>query len=430
MISLDPFLEGLIVLIGFLVLVGLGIPIVAVLAFVGFGAVALFTTTPLIVVAQTITFRANAELLLAIPMFLFMGELMNATGITARLFDVAGTFVRQFRGGLAQVNIVGNALMAGLSGSSNADAAITTKIMLPVMVKAGYPPAYAAAVTSSSSLLGPVIPPSIAMIIYATLTRVSVGKLFIAGVIPGILMALGLCITAYVLARRASYETRGVRATWRERGRAIRDSAWALVLPLLIIGSIRFGVATATEVAALGSVYAAVVGLVIYRSIKLADLAPIARQAAIDTAAVMMIVAASAPLSWWLAVAGIPQAVAAWAASLGSPVVFLLAVNVILLIAGMLVESTTMLILGSPILAAAGTAVGVDPIHLGVIMVINIQIGSITPPFGQIVFMVSSISRIRGEAIFYESAKFLPGLIAALLIITLLPGLYLWTIGQ
>jgi tripartite ATP-independent transporter DctM subunit len=296
------------------------------------------------------------------------------------------------------------------------------------MIRNGYEPPVAASVTAVSAVVAPIIPPSIAMIIYASLTNTSVGSLFVAGIIPGILLALSMGVTVAVISVRRGY--RAARADWSARDVARRalGASWAFVLPVLIVGGIRFGVFTATEAGAIGATYALFVGLFVYRELRPRRLPRVLIDAAIDTGVIMMIVAAAAPLSWWLTIERLPASFAGWVLDAANPLVFLMAVNLLLLAVGLVMESVTILILLTPLLAPAAAALGIDPVHFGIIVIVNATIGAITPPFGQLVFVVSAITRIPAERIFRQVALFLPGLIVILLVITYFPATFMWVV--
>lgn len=419
------------VLIGiiFLGLVFLGLPIVDSLALTGIIGVALTQDVPLAVVAAKTASASDNFILLAIPLFVLAGSLMTAGGIAQRLFDLARVLVGHMTGGLAQVNVALSVLVGGIQGSSAADAAIDCKVTIPQMRAQGYPAAFSAAVTAVSGMLSNIIPPSLAMLIYASMANTSVGKLFMAGIVPGILMALAMSVTAHRTCRKMGYGTRSSRASLREVAAAFRRSAFALAIPVIVVGGIRFGYFTATEAGAIAVIITFVLGALVYKELRLRDLPGVLAKTAVDTGVIMLIISFSAPVSWVLAYNEIPQKVALFFASFGnSVVVFLLAVNVFLLLGGCLMEGVTLLILVTPILASVAAKLGIDPIHFGMVVVMNVVLGAITPPFGQLVFFVSSMTDIRPEAIFLQLLRFLPLLLLVLGIVTYFPETYLWTV--
>jgi C4-dicarboxylate transporter DctM subunit len=413
----------------FVGLILLGVPIVVCLALTGIIGVAWTQDVPLAVVAAKTASASDNFILLAIPLFMLAGSLMTSGGIAQRLFDLARVLVGHMTGGLAQVNVALSVMIGGIQGSSAADAAIDCKVTIPQMRAQGYPPALSGAITAVSGMLSNVIPPSIAMLIYASMANVSVGKLFVAGFVPGILMALAMSVTVHRVCRRTGYGVRAPRASWRDVGQAFRRAALALALPVVIVGGIRFGYFTPTEAGGVAVLITFILGALVYRELRLRDLPSLLAKTAVDSGVIMLIVSFSAPVSWVLAYNQVPQQVAAFFASFGnSAPVFLLTVNVFLLLGGALMEGVTLLILVTPLLAAIATRLGVDPIHFGLVVVVNVVLGAITPPFGQLVFFVSSMTNIKPEAIFREVFRFLPLLLLVLGIVTYLPGSYLWTV--
>lgn len=423
-------MSGLLLLVVFLVLLACGVYIAAAVGIAAFVGLYLLGDVPLVVLAQTIARQVGSPVLIAIPLFLLMGEIMNAAGISRRLFRLAETLVGHMTGGLAQVNVVASTLMSGLSGSSNADAALTTKVYVPLMKRAGYPAPYSGAVTAAAACIAPIIPPSIGMIIYASLANVSVGRLFFAGVLPGLYLSALLLVTVWFISRRRGYGGKTTRVPVREVGRAVVSASWALVLPIVIVGGIRIGVFTATEAAAVGVVYAVFIGAVVYRELKLRDLPAVLLDASVSIGVIMLIIGAAAPITWFLGVNQIPQQMANQLLAIADPLMFLLMVNVALLLAGTFMEETSLLILTTPLLAPAAAAMGIDPAHFGLIILFNIIIGAVTPPFGNLVFTVSAVGGISSEAIFRELFRFLVPLLLTLGIITFLPESYMWFVER
>lgn len=413
----------------FMGLVLVGVPIFVALALTSLGGLALRGDIPLAVIAAKTASASDSFILLAIPLFLLAGSLMSHGGIAHRLFDLARALVGHFTGGLAQVNIGFSVLNGGISGSSAADAALDSKVIIPQMRRDGYPAEFSAAITAASGMLANVLPPSIAMLIYASLSNASVGRMFIAGIIPGFLMAIAMSITAYRTCRRNVFGKRRKRATRGEIGRAFARSWLALLIPIIVVGGIRFGYFTPTEAGAVAVAVAFILGAFVYRELKFRALPAILLRTAIDTGVIMLIISFSAPLALVLAYNQIPQQVASFFASFGSSeLMFLLAVNVLLLLGGALLEGVTLLILTTPLLAPVAASLGIDPIHFGMVVIVNVVLGSITPPFGQLVFMVSSMTGTSSEAIFRQVLRYLPLLLVVLGIVTYLPQSYLWTV--
>ena len=410
-------------------LVLLGVPIFVALGLTSLIGIAITHDVPFAAIAAKTASASDNFILLAIPLFMLAGSLMSCGGIATRLFDLARVLVGHRTGGLAQINVAMSVLNGGISGSSAADAALDCKVIVPQMRAEGYPAAFSGAITAASGMLANIIPPSIAMLIYASLANVSVGKLFVAGIVPGILLALAMAVTAHRTSRRMGYGTRSPRASMREVMAAFRRSAFALAIPVIVVGGIRFGVFTPTEAGAVAVAITLILGLLVYRELRLRDLPGILARTAVDTGVIMLIISFSAPVSVVLAYNQIPQQVAAFFAGFGaSEMIFLLAVNVFLLIGGALMEGVTLLILTTPLLASVAHSLGIDPIHFGIVVVVNVVLGAITPPFGQIVFMVSSLTGIRAEEIFWQVFRFLPLLFVVLGIVTFLPETYLWSV--
>jgi C4-dicarboxylate transporter DctM subunit len=413
---------GLFTVLGISIVVGLGLSSALGLIFT--------TDLPLLVVVQRMAVQLDTFVLLAIPLFIFAGVLMNAGGITERLYLISSVLVGHLVGGLAQVNVLLSVLFGGLSGSSSADAAAESKMLNPIMVRAGYPPEFAAAVTAVSAIVAPVIPPSITMIIYSSITGASVGRLFMAGIIPGLLMALAMGIIVHRVSKARGYGRDRPRPTLRELVHALRQSFWGLMMPVIIIVGIRFGVFTATEAAGVAAVYAFLVGMFIHRELKIADLPRLLSETVRDSGIVLMIIAAAAPFAWILTRAGVPQAITERVLAVtDNQLAFLLVVNAFLLFLGCLMEATALLVVLTPVLAPVAFQMGVDPVVFGLIVCININIGTITPPFGQIVFLTSAVTGVPGEKVFRESMPFIWSQIVVLLFVTYVPGSYMWLVN-
>ena len=413
----------------FLALMFAGVPVVAALAASSVVAFFLLDGVPAVALTQTAVFGIDKFVLLSVPLFILTGELMNASGISKRLFDLASALVGHLRGGLAQVNVVANLLLGGISGSSSADAALTTKVLVPVMIARGDSAGFSGAITATSAMLGPVIPPSIAMILYGSIANVSIGNLFIAGIIPGFMIAGSLGLTVWIISIKRGYRGEHQRAPLREVLRRLADAGWALILPVIVVLGIGLGVVTPTEAGAMAAVYSALVGSLVFRAIRLKDYPAILQNAAIDTGVVMLIVAVAATFTFLITLLGIPQFVAQQVAVYGSTAfLFLAVVNLALLFAGMLMEATALLLLTAPILVPMAVRLGIDPVHFGMVMVVNIMIGTVTPPFGQSVFIVSVIGRIPAERIFADVMRLMPALVLVLLVVSYFPGSFLWLV--
>jgi|RhiMetdeSRZDD1v2_1073273.scaffolds.fasta_scaffold02403_17 C4-dicarboxylate transporter, DctM subunit len=414
----------------FLAFVFLGIPIFVSLALTGLIGLWFTHGVPLAVIAAKTASASDSFVLLAIPLFLLAGSLMSNGGIAQRLFDLARALVGHVSGGLAQVNIALSVLNGGISGSSAADAALDSKVTIPQMQAQGYPAAFSGAITAASAMLSNIIPPSIAMLVYASISNTSVGKLFMAGIVPGLFMAAAMSITAHRTCRRLGYGPPSTqRAPWSQIALALRRSWIALSLPVIVVGGIRFGYFTPTEAGAIAVAIAFVLGTFVYRELRVRELPGILARTAIDTGVIMLIISFSAPVSLILAYNQVPQQVAGFFAGFDqSAAIFLLVVNIFLLLAGAVMEGVTLLVLVTPLLAPVAAALGIDATHFGMVVVFNVVLGSITPPFGQLVFMVSSMTGIRSEAMFREVLRYLPLLLVVLGVVTYLPQTFMWTV--
>lgn len=418
------------VMLGFFALFGaLGVPIVAALGLASVLGLVLTTDLSLLVIVQRMAATLDNFVLLAIPLFILAGVLMNAGGITERLYRFSLVLCGHLVGGLAQVNVLLSVLFGGLSGSSSADAAAEGKMLVPIMVRAGYSREFAAAITAVSSIVAPVIPPSITMIIYSSITGASVGRLFIAGIIPGLLMALAMGLVVHRISLRRGYGRDRKRATFREVVQAARDSFWGLLMPVIIVVGIRFGIFTATEAAGIAAIYALLVGMFIHRELRWTDLPAVLVETARDSGVVMMIIAAAAPFAWTLAQARVPQTVTEQVlAFTANPYLFLLVVNLFLLFMGCIMEVTALLVVLVPVLAPPAFALGIDPVVFGLILTVNLNLGTVTPPFGQVTFLTAAVTGVSGEKIFRESLPFIWAVGAVLLLVTYTPWSYMWLV--
>jgi len=384
---------------------------------------------PLTIVAQRVFAGLQSFPLLAVPLFTLAGALMNESGISERLFGFTRALVGHIRGGLAQTAVLGNVFLAGISGSSVADTAATTRVLVPQLERNGYSRAFGAALAASGGTLGPIIPPSILMVLYAWQANVSLGALFVAGIVPGLLMAGAMAIVIAVLARIRKYPTSGSfsgRVLWTEFKRAI----WALMMPVIIIVGFRLGAVTATEIAGVAALYAGLVGVFVYRTLDWRKLPSILRSTARDTAVILVIVGAASPFSWILGIEQAPQLVVSTIRAItNEPWVVLAILNVALLVAGMFMETIAIMIILVPILIPLLTALQVDLVHFGIVLLVNLVLGQLTPPVGVLLFVSMTIARVSLGELVREIWPFLLGLAVALAAITYLPVLSLWLPG-
>ncbi|WP_078429844.1 TRAP transporter large permease [Alkalihalobacterium alkalinitrilicum] len=414
----------------FFILLFLGVPIAFVL---GISSIIYIVTTGNVGILNSLPQRMFNGVqnfgLLAIPMFVLVGELMNSGGITKRLINFASVTIGSIRGGLAYVNVAANMFLASIVGSANAQTAIMSRTIVPEMEKKGYSRDFSSALTAASSIVGPLIPPSMPFIIYGVVAGQSIGSLFIAGIIPGLLFALAFSILIYFISIKRDFpkeERAGYGTILKTFGSVIP----ALSIPILVIWGILAGVFTPTESAAFAVLIALISGMFIYKELKIKDLPKILINTVLTSATVTFLVATSNIFGWVLTFEQVPQMIAS--AILGfaeSPLVFLLLVNVILLVVGMFIDGLAALILLVPILLPIALQYGIDPIHFGLIMVINLTLGLMTPPVGTVLFITSSLADVKYEKLLKALVPFLVVSFIVLLIITYFPQISMFLIN-
>ncbi|TDY63063.1 tripartite ATP-independent transporter DctM subunit [Aminivibrio pyruvatiphilus] len=381
----------------------------------------------MMVVQRTISGLESIPLL-AVPFFVMAGVFMNYTGITSRMIRFAEVLTGHMPGGLAQTNVVLSTLMGGLSGSSLADAAMQSKILVPEMEKRGYGKAFSSAVTGASALITPIIPPGIALIIYGFVGNVSIGRLFLAGVVPGVMTCLFMMVVVHFISKRRGYlPIYERRAGIREVFRAFREASWALFLPVVIVGGIRFGVFTPTEAGSIAILYALVLGTIVYREMTLKDLKTGLIETVTTTASIMLIIAAASSFAWILTWERVPQITANWVLSIvSSPGMFLLLINIFLLIVGMFIEGNAAMLVLIPIFMPMVQALGINDVHFGMVFIFNMAVGSLTPPMGTVMFTTCSITGAKIGDYIRESVPFYLVLLFCLLLITYIPQISLF----
>jgi tripartite ATP-independent transporter DctM subunit len=410
----------------FLLLLVLGVPIAVAMGMGAIAAVVLATDLPIVIIGQRMMSILDTFPFLALPFFVVAGLVMERGGITQQLIDFATIFVARITGGLAQVVIGANLAMSGASGAATADCAATGTVMIPALARAGYSPAFAAAVTAAASTLGPIIPPSVMFVIYGAMTNTSIGKLFLGGVIPGLIMGAYMIVATYIISKRRKYPKMPA-VTRREAGRITIRASPALLMPVIVVGGIVGGVFTPTEAGAVAAVYALVIAIGVYRRLKWSDVLPIFIAAATMTAAVMLIVSASEPFGWILARERIPDALTSGFRALTTePWIFLACVNILLLLFGIFFEPVPLLILMAPVLMPLLPAYAIDPVHFGVMITLNMTLGLLTPPVGMCMFIVCQIGKVTIWQFTKEVWPFLIALGLALLVVTYVPATVLF----
>lgn len=369
--------------------------------------------------------------LLAIPLFILAGNLMNETGMTQRLFRFAEVLLGRIPGGLGHVVVAVGMIMAGTSGSAIADAAALSRVAIFEMERLGYPRAFSASICAFAGTMGPLIPPSIMFIVYGWLANVSITKLFVAGAIPGILVGLFMFVTIYLVSRRKRYGVVREHPTAREFRGAFTEAIWAMVMPVVILGGIVIGAFTATEAAAVAVGYALLVGTLVYRTIHLRQVVSAVQETVRTSMSIMFVVAAAYPFGWILTAEQVPQALLEAATAMSaSPAVVLLIVNIVLLLLGMVMESTSILLIIVPTLVPLMKALGVDLVQFGVIVTANLLLGTITPPFGVLMFTTCAIGKVSTLDFQRHSVPFYIAFLVLLVLVTYVPAVSLWLPGM
>mgnify|MGYP005814408051 CR=1 FL=1 len=411
----------------FLVTVLVGVPIAFSLGLAAAATLVAWGQVPLWLLAQRMFTGVDSFVFMAIPFFILAGELMTTAGILDRLVKFADGWVGHICGGLAHVTIVAEMFFSGISGSAVADAAALSAVLSPSLSKQ-YDTEFGNGVIASAAMLGPIIPPSIPMVVYALAAGgVSIAGLFIAGIIPGVVLGGGMMAIAYVIAKRRGYPVRPRMVNWREFLAQMWDVLPALLMPVIILGGILGGIFTATEAAAVAVAYAVVVGLFLTKELKWRDMPPALVRSAVATSVVFMLIACSNAVSWLLTTQQVPMLAARFLrAYASSPWVFLLIINIFLLIVGCLMDLSAAMIMLVPILAPIAVSYGVDPLHFGFIVTLNLTIGLLTPPVGAILFVVCGISKLTLERLVIAIWPFLVFQILVLFLVTYVPWFCVW----
>jgi len=411
----------------FLILIAVEVPIAFSLGLSSLCYLLLEGRTPLVIMVQRMTSGLDSFPFLALPLFVLAGNIFSRGGIARRIFDFARALVGHVRGGLAHVNVVASMIFAGMSGTAQADAAGLGIIEIEEMRRDGFDPAFAAAISAASAIIGPIIPPWVIMVIFAVMTEVSVASLFLGGFIPGVIMGIALMAMVYWLAATGrvyapSLPRQPLRVVWR----TFLSALPALVAPVFLVGGMLIGVATPTELGAIVVVYGIVLGF-IYRELTLRELMNIFAESAVMYAILVFIISVAFPFGWLVAINQVPAKVAAWMLSLtDNSWALLLLINLILIFAGCFMETTAILVISVPVLFPLATGLGVDPVHFGLIMIINLLIGTCTPPFGIALFITMQIAGVPFGAVVRAIMPFWVPLLAVLFLITFVPQLTLF----
>ena len=425
---------ALIIFYALLALMFLGVPIVFALIMAPiFGVWLNDQTVFLSMMPQRIFGGINQFPLLAIPMFILAGEIMNHGGITLRLVTFAKTLVGHLRGGLAHVNIVSSMLFAGLSGSAVADTSALGSILIPAMEKDGYTRRFAAAITAASSVIGPVIPPSIIMVVYAYIMGVSVAGLFAAGFVPGMMMGAGLMMMNAYLAKKRNFPRSETRASGKEVGSAFGKAFLPLLTPFIILGGILSGIFTPTEAAAAAVAYALILSIFITRTLDIKRIPDMLYRAGLAAAAILLVIGAATVFGWVTSLSGAPGVITNILTGISdNPYVVLLLINLLLFVVGMFFDAGPAILILGPLLGPTMVALGIDPLHFAIIMCVNLTVGLATPPLGLVLFVSSTLTRLSIIEIAKDLWPFLCVHVVVILLITYIPALTMtlpWLLG-
>ncbi len=404
----------------------LGIPIAYSLLLCGVALMLFMGNFDAQILAQNLIEGANSFPLLAVPFFMLAGEIMNVGGLSRRIVNLAMTLVGHVRGGLGYVVILAAVMMAALSGSAVADAAALAALLLPMMVRAGHDKARAGGLIASAAIIAPIIPPSIAFVIFGVAANVSITKLFLAGIVPGLLMAVAIAVTWFIVAKKEQV-TPPVKATHAERMKALRESTWALVLPAIVLVGLKMGVFTPTEAAVVAAVYALFVSTVIYREMKFSQLYAVFVAAAKTTAVIMFLVAAAMVSAWLITVASLPQElIALLQPLLDKPMLLMVVIMLIVIAVGTAMDMTPTILILTPVLMPLVKAAGIDPVYFGVLFVMNNAIGLVTPPVGTVLNVVAGVGKMKMDAVTRGVLPFMFAQFLVLFLLVLFPQIVLW----
>ena len=417
----------LILLASLFIFLFLGIPIAYSLGFSGFLYFATVHPELLKILPARLYAGMNAYAMIALPLFVFMGLVMNSGGITSRLINFSLLFVGRFKGGLGLVNVIASMIFGGISGSSVSDTASVGAVLIPEMTKKGYSPEFSSGITVASSTMGMIIPPSVPMVIYAYVSEESVGRLFLGGLIPGVMIGFLMLGITIAVSTWKKYPTAALSLTAREKAVLSLNAIPALIMPVFVVGSVVTGLATATESAGLGVLYALLISFFVIRELKLNSLPKLLRDSIMTSATVMIIIALSKLYVWILALERIPQMLGNFVSELNLPVfIILLLVLLIILIIGTFVDVSPAILLLTPVFLPAMKVLGINGVQFGVILISGLAVGLVTPPVGMCLNVCSAISKLQIGTIFRAAAPFLLANLITLVLITYIPGLSIW----
>ena len=410
---------------GFLILMVLGVPIAFSLSISAIFTVVVTGNFTVTAIFHRMVGNASGYTLLAIPFFILAAKMMNTGGVTRKIFRACSAWVGSIPGGLGHANIVASIVFSGMSGSAVADAGGLGQIEVDAMIKDGFDPDFSAAVTAASATIGPIIPPSIPMVVYGMMTEVSVGALFIGGIIPGLCLALACSILVFFMAKKRNYPVK--KFSWKEVGQATKEALLSLLTPVIIIGGIWTGVFSPTEAACVAVVYAFILAVIVYRDINLKDMYNNLRQTVSDGSGILIIICGAAAFSWLVTMMGMTDALSHALTSLtDNKYIMLLILNIAFLLIGMFMEALAVMTITVPFLIPLMSSFGIDPVHLGVVLVLNLMIGLCTPPVGTSLFICAKTANITIEEMYKAILPFLIPLIIVLLMITYIPGIVTW----
>ncbi len=413
----------------FFILLFLNMPVAFAIGIASLAYIIAEPNLPESIAAQRMVAGTQSFPLLAVPFFILAGNLMNSSGITSRLIKFSTALTGHLVGSLAHVSIVLSTIMGGISGSANADAAMQSRILGQQMISRGYSGGYSVGVIALSSLITATIPPSIGLILYGYVGEVSIGRLFLAGIIPGFLMMVFLMAVAYLIAKKRGYDEGIVskRATFKEVMIAMKESIWALLFPVILIVGIRFGIFTASEAGAFAVVYAVIVGVFIYKELKWKHIVESIKQSVTDNATILLIISASSILGFLITYERLPQNTAEFLLGITSnPTLLLLLILLFLVLAGMFIESTVLVLLLTPIFLPIIQQIGVDPVHFGILMMTIVTFGGMTPPVGVTMYTVCSLTKVPIEDYVKEAFPFMVGVALLVLLLLFVPSIVLF----